>query len=78
VLVYVIWAVIKETPNQYNLSCLLQTYCHLSTNEKLFRVSRRFSDIYGVINYGRGWRKDAVNQCLEFDTDTDKSAKRWT
>ena len=32
-------AVIKETPNIkkrliYNLSCLLQTYCHLSTNEK--------------------------------------------
>ena len=28
------WAAIKET-TWYNLSCLLQTYCHLSTNEKL-------------------------------------------
>ena len=24
------------------------------------------SETYGVINYGSGWRKDVVNQCLEF------------
>ena len=23
--------------------------------------------MYDVINYGGGWRKDAVNKCLEFD-----------
>ena len=26
-----------------------------------------FSKTYGVINYGSGWRKDVVDQCLEFD-----------
>ena len=29
---------------------------------------------YGVINYGGGWRKDVVNQCLEFGPETDSSA----
>ena len=50
-----------------NLSCLLQTYCHLSIIEKLY-VSRQFSETCGVINCGSGWRKDVVNQCLEFGT----------
>ena len=49
----------------YNLSCLLQGYFHLSTNEKLF-VSWQFFQTYGVISYGSGWKKD-VNQCLEFN-----------
>ena len=47
----------------YNLSC--QTYCHLSTKEKL-PVRGQFSETCGVISYGSGWRKDVVNQCLEF------------
>ena len=46
----------------YNLSCLLQTYCRLSIMEKLF-----VSETYGVISYGSAWRKDVLNQCLEFD-----------
>ena len=54
----------KETPGII-LSCLLQTYCYLSTNEKVF-VSWQLLQIYGVISYGSGWRKDAVNLCLEF------------
>ena len=34
-------------------------------NKKLL-VSWQFSGTYGVIKYGSGWRKDIVNQCLEF------------
>ena len=52
-----------------NLNCLLQTCCHLSTNQKL-SVSWQFFDTYGVINYGRGWRRDVVNQCLELGIPT--------
>ena len=48
-----------------NLSCPLQTYCHLITNEKLY-ASWQFSETYGIINYGTGWRKDKVNQCPPF------------
>ena len=47
--------VIKEMPDTVYLS---QTYCHLSTNEKL-------SEMYGITSYGSGWRKDVVNQSLE-------------
>ena len=39
-------------------------YC-LSTNKNLL-VSRQFPGPYGVTKYGSGWRKDVVNQCLEF------------
>ena len=28
-----------------------------------------FFETYGVISYGRGWRKDVVNQCLEYVRD---------
>ena len=41
----------------------------LSANEKLF-VSRQFFETYGVINYGSGWRKDVVNQCVESELPT--------
>ena len=47
------------------MSCLLQTFCHLITNENLF-VSWRFFETYGRINYGSVWRKDVANQCLQF------------
>ena len=47
------------------MSCLLQTYCHLSISENL-SVSAHFSETYGVINYGSGWRKNVVNQSLEY------------
>ena len=39
----------------YNLSCLSQIYCHLSSNEKL-SVSWQFRETYGVTNYGNGGR----------------------
>ena len=35
-------------------------------------VSWQFSGPYGVIKYGSGWRKDVVNQCLEFGWKRDK------
>ena len=54
-----------KTNFSYNLSCLQQTYHCLSTNKKLL-VSWQFSGTYGVTKYGSGWRKDVINQCLEF------------
>ena len=42
-------------------------YCP-STNKKLL-VSWQFSGPYGVTKYGSGWRKDVVNQCLEFGSN---------
>ena len=38
--------------------------------EKLF-VNWQFFETYGVINYGSGWRKDVVNERLEFGLDGD-------
>ena len=35
--------------------------------KKKLLVSWQFSGPYGVTKYGSGWRKDVVNQCLEFD-----------
>ena len=50
----------------YDLSCLLQTCCCLSII--IFPpVSWQFFETYGIISYGSGWRKDVVNQCLEFE-----------
>ena len=54
-----------KTKVWYNWSCLEQTYYCLSTNKKLL-VSWQFSGPYGVIKYGSGWKKDVLNQCLEF------------
>ena len=36
---------------------------------KKMLVSWQYSGPYGLTKYGSGWRKDVVNQCLEFDTD---------
>ena len=39
------------------------------TNLLLSEYQRKtvsFSETYGVTNYGSGWRKDVVNQCMEF------------
>ena len=33
---------------------------------KKLLVSWQFSGTYGVTKYGSGWRKDVINQCLEF------------
>ena len=49
----------------FSWSCLLQTYCYLSINEKL-SVCRQFWENYGVTICGSAWRKDVVSQCLEF------------
>ena len=34
--------------------------------QKNLLVSWQFYRPYGVTKYGSGWRKDVVNQCLEF------------
>ena len=38
---------------------------------KKLLVSWQFSGPYGVTKYGSGWRKDVVNQCLEFAQKVD-------
>ena len=47
-----------------NLSCLLLTCCHLSTNEKLPADS---SETYAVRSGGSGWRKDISEPVLYRD-----------
>ena len=44
---------------------IIWAYCHLSTNTKQ-SISQQFSKTSGVIS-GSGWRKVAVNKCLEFE-----------
>ena len=48
----------------YNQICWVQNVYHLSTN-KVF-ISWQFFKTYGITHYGSGWRKDVINQCLEF------------
>ena len=42
--------------------------------KKKLLVSWQFSGPYGVTKYGSGWRKDVVNQCLEFERDPHSQA----
>ena len=56
--------------NKRNAWYLLHTCCHLSSNERLL-VSWQVLESYGVTNYGSRWRKDVVNQCLEFEPEDD-------
>ena len=58
-----------ERNTSYNLSCLLQTYCRFITNEKLSVSGQVLAENFGVISCCSGWRKDVVNQCLEFVFD---------
>ena len=60
-----------------NLSCLLRTYCHLSSTENQF-VSWQSSKTYGVASYDSGWRKDDVNQRLEFEGRRAPLVQVWT
>ena len=53
----------------------LTNYC-LCTNKKLL-VSWQFPGPCGVTKYGSGWRKDVVNQCLEFVSNATAKG-RWT
>ena len=55
-----IWAGVSNM-----VSYKTNVWYNFSTNKKLL-VSRQFSGPYGVTKYGSGWRKDVVNQCLEF------------
>ena len=50
----------------YNLRCLLLTnLLPFKHHGKTVFISWQFFETYGIINYGDGWRKDVVNQCLE-------------
>ena len=48
----------------------LLLFGHHHQQQKLL-VSWQFSGTYDVTKYGSGWRKDVVNQCLEFEPDPD-------
>ena len=54
----------SERNTRHSLSCLLQIYCYLSTNESPSVTWWQFSKTYGVTNYGSGWRNDVVNPVL--------------
>ena len=58
-------AAINDTP------CFMWVVCNKLTTvwapTKKLLVSWQFSGPYGVTKYGSGWRKDVVNQCLEFE-----------
>ena len=48
------WSVINV---RYNLNVCYKPTASLKT---------KFVETYGVVGYGSSWRKEAVNQCLEF------------
>ena len=65
---WVKWVVIKEMPEITWAVCYkLAAFWAPAQNCPLL-VSWQFSETYGGTNYGSGWRKDVVNQCLEFGT----------
>ena len=58
--------VLVDVKQHFNWSCLLQTYCHLSTIEKLSATGLAvFRDLWRITIYGSGLRQDVVNQRLE-------------
>ena len=62
------WSVIKQMSDITWVVCNKLTSVWALTKKLL--VSWQFSGPYGVTKYGSGWRKDVVNQCLEFDIQT--------
>ena len=49
---------------QYNLSCVLQTYCRLNAS----KMVRNFRDLWHhITSYGSGWRKGVIKHCLGFE-----------
>ena len=59
----------------YNLSCLLQPYCYLSTNENVIQLT--VWETFGVTNYGNGWRKDVIiDKSLECPPTSVTSCRR--
>ena len=56
------WAVTTETSE----TCDLKLHKLTATEHQQKPVSQLNLEICGVINYGSDWRKDVINQCLEF------------
>ena len=44
---------------------IIWVVCYITTTKENLFVRWPFSETYGVINYGSGWRNDDVNQWLE-------------
>ena len=61
-LVKAMWAVTTETSE----TCDLKLHKLTATEHQQKPVSQLNLEICGVINYGSDWRKDVINQCLEF------------
>ena len=56
---------VRETgPNIMWVVCVLQTHCHLRTNEN--RVRWQFLETHGLTSYSSGQRESVVNWGLEF------------
>ena len=72
-----IWAVIerrRKRKRKKKKADVVWVVCYKPTamwppiKKKMKSFSWQFFETYGVISYGNGWRKDVVNQCLEFGT----------
>ena len=54
--------------NDFGLVCAgVSNACGYKRNAQYnigLTISRKISKTYGIINHGSGWRKDAMNQCL--------------
>ena len=75
VLVWTLLAAINHTP------CFIWVVCNKLTtvwaSAKKCSLTE-FSGPYSVTKYGSGWRKDVVNQCLEFVSDTHRDMRTVT
>ena len=54
----------------------IRQLCFVLTNSVILNLLCAWT--YGVINYGSGWRKGVVNQCLEFGPNDSNNAYETT
>ena len=48
----------------------------MSANETNCLLAEKFSETYGVINYGSGWKKDVVNHAWSLPVNAANGGKR--
>ena len=81
-LVLVLYGLGKQHGNIKQTSNIIWVVCNKLTTvwapTKKLLVSWQFSGTYGVTKYGNGWRKDVVNQCLEFGSDPNSPTQWFT
>ena len=69
VVVWAAWAVIKDSPDIIWVVCYKLAAIWAPT--KSCPLADSFFETYGVTIHDSGWKKDAVNHCLEFQSDAD-------